>query len=397
MIAFWAIAAVLAAVALAVVLRPLLKKRAGDGGVSRSALNLSVYRDQLRELETDRAAGTLAAEDYERARRELERRLLEDVEEPAAPPQAAGGRGALGIAAIALPLVAVAVYFAVGNPRALLPGADPHVGMSVTPQQVQAMVERLAAKLKDKPDDVEGWKLLGRSYTVMGRFPEGAEAYARAAAAAPRDAQLLADYADALAMARGQSLQGEPEKLVLSALEIEPTNLKALALAGTAAFERKDYAAAATLWARMLPLVPPDSEDARTIQANVNEARSLSGSPKLSGSQKLNGVVKLAPHLAGKVAPDDIVFIFARAEKGPPMPLAVLRKQVRDLPTEFALDDSMAMSPGMKLSGFPKVTVGARISKSGQATPQPGDLQGLSAAVASNASGVNVTIDSVVR
>ena len=403
MIAFWAISALLAAAVLAVVLRPLLRKRGADAGVSRSALNLSVHRDQLRELEADRAAGTLAAEDYERSCRELERRLLEDVEEPAAQPKAAGNRRLVGIAGIALPIVAVAVYFAVGNPRALAPGADPHAGMNVTPQQVQAMVERLAAKLKDKPDDVEGWKLLGRSYTVMGRFAEAAGAYARAAACAPGDAQLLADFADALAMARGQSMQGEPEKLVLRALEIDPANLKALALAGTAAFDRKDYAAAAARWARMLPLVPPDSEDARTIQANVNEARSLSGSPKLSGSQKLsgspklNGVVKLAPHLAGKVAPDDTVFIFARAEKGPPMPLAVLRKQVRELPLSFALDDSMAMAPGMNLSGQPRVVVGARVSKSGSATPQPGDLQGVSPVVASNAQGVAILIDTLVR
>jgi cytochrome c-type biogenesis protein CcmH len=201
-------------------------------------------------------------------------------------------------------------------------------------------------------------------------------------------------------MAQGQTLAGEPEKLVLRALEIDPNNLKALALAGTAAFGRQDYKAAATYWERMLALVPEDSEDAKAIQANVEEARSRAGlkpAPKVAAApgKPLKGTVKLSPALAGKASPEDSVFIFARAESGPPMPLAVLRKQVRDLPLEFALDDSMAMAPQLRLSSQPKVIVGARVSKSGSATPQPGDLEGLSKPVANNASGVSVTIDKV--
>jgi cytochrome c-type biogenesis protein CcmH len=235
---------------------------------------------------------------------------------------------------------------------------------------------------------------------VLGRFAEAADAYARAATRAPRDAQLLADFADALAMSRGQKMAGEPEKLVLRALEIDPTNLKALALAGTAQYERKDFKAAATTWRRMLPLVPPDSEDARAIQSNVDEALAMAGvarTPAAKGAAALRGEVRLAEKLKNQASPDDIVFIFARAAEGPPMPLAVLRKRVRDLPMAFALDDTMAMAPAAKLSNFPRVVVSARVSKSGQAAPQPGDLQGASAAVANDASGVRVVIDSVVR
>ncbi|HYX64889.1 MAG TPA: hypothetical protein VE935_11795, partial [Burkholderiales bacterium] len=249
-----------------------------------------------------------------------------------------------------------------------------------------------------------GWKLLGRSYTVMGRFPEAVEAYAKAAERTPRDAQLLADFADALAMARGQTLQGEPEKLVERALEIDPKNLKALALYGTAAYERKDYAKAAQIWSRMLPLVPEGSEDAQAIAQNVEEARKLAGIGEpakkpapANASRGVRGVVRLAPELRRQVQPDDFVFVFARAAQGPPMPLAVLRRKASDLPIEFSLDDSMAMAQGLNISAFPQVVVGARISKSGNATPQPGDLQGASAPVANNASGVAVTIDSVVR
>ena len=210
-------------------------------------------------------------------------------------------------------------------------------------------------------------------------------------------------------MARGQSLQGEPEQLARRALEIEPGNLKALALVGSAAFERKDFKAAAVYWERMLAYVEPGSEDARSIQQNVAEARSLAkdqpsapreasapAAPKgPAASGGLRGTVSLSPKIKDKAAPDDTVFVFARAAEGPPMPLAVARVRVRDLPYRFVLDDSMAMSPAMKLSAFPKVVVGARVSKSGNATPQPGDLQGASAPVANDAGAVNVVIDQV--
>jgi cytochrome c-type biogenesis protein CcmH len=295
--------------------------------------------------------------------------------------------------ALAVPVAALGVYLLVGNPGAL----SLQFEHQATAQQLDAMVERLAARLRENPDDVEGWKLLGRSYGALGRFPEAVDAYLKAATRAPRDAQILADLADVLAMSRGQSLQGEPEKLVLRALELDPQNLKALALAGTAAFERKDFAGAVRYWERMLPLVAADSEDARSIQASIAEARSLLKPGAVPAAAALKGTVRIAPDLKAKVSPDDTVFVFARAAQGPPMPLAVKRVKARELPLEFALDDSMAMAPGMQLSGFPRVIVGARVSKSGSATPQAGDLQGASAPVANDASGVSVVIDSVVK
>lgn len=386
MIVFWLAGAALAAAALLVVLRPLVFRRGGEK-VSRTQVNVSIYRDQLRELGADRASGKLAAEDYERARTEIEARLLEDVAAPPAPPRAAPRALALAIA-FALPLGAAALYLAVGNPAAML-SLDDHHAMTV--QQLDGLVARLAAHLRENPDDVEGLKLLGRSYAALGRFDEAAATYAKAAMHAPRDAQLLADFADVLAMTRGQSLDGEPEKLVLRALEIDPQNLKALALAGSAAFARRDFKRAVALWERMVPLVAPDSEDARSIRASIDEAKSL------VDARPLRGTVTLSAKVKAQAAPDDTVFIFARAAEGPPMPLAIVRKRVRDLPVSFALDDSMAMAPGMRLSGFPRVVVGARVSKSGQATPQPGDLQGSSAPVANDARGVSVVIDSVVR
>ena len=382
---FWAIGAALAAVALGLAARPLWRRRA-PGAVSRDAMNAAVYREQLRELDADLASGAIAQADHDRARDELNRRVIEDLSQPgerAAP----GGNRFVAYSVLAVPLVALGVYFAVGNPAVIVLEDD----AQATQRQIEAMVERLAARLKENPDDVEGWKMLGRSYSVLGRFRDAIDAYTRAAARAPRDADVLVDLADVLAMANGQRLAGDPEKLVERALQIDPKNLKGLALAGTAAFDRGDFARAAALWERMLPLVAADSEDARVVRENVAQARAKAGA-----AVKLAGTVSLSPKLKGKAAPDDIVFIFARAAEGPRVPLAVLRKQVRDLPLSFSLDDSMAMAPGMNLSGFARVVVGARISKSGGAAPQPGDLQGASAVVANDAAGVKVVIDRVV-
>ena len=388
MTAFWAAGILLAAVAVALVVRPLLSLRS-EKSLSRRDANVSIYRDQLRELDADLASGKLGQADFDRARAEIEARLLEDVAAPEAAPQSRGTRrAAIGLAA-GLPVLAIAVYLAVGNPAAISPLPDPHSVASA--EQLEALVERLAAKMRENPDDPEGWRLLGRSFSVMGRFPQAAEAYAKAAELAPRDAQTLVDFADALAMARGQSLEGEPEKLVQRALEIDPSNLKALALAGTIEFNRKRFAAAAGYWKRMLPHVDPGTEDARIIQGNIEEALA-----QVDG-KALKGTVSLSAKLKDKAAPEDTVFLYARAAEGPQMPLAVQRFKVRDLPAKFSLDDAMAMAPGMTLSAHPRVVVTARVSRSGQAKPQAGDLQGASKAVANDATGVDVVIDTQVR
>ncbi len=408
MITFVLLGVVLTATAVLFVVPPLLR-RSSRTGATRDAVNVAVYRDQLHELEADLRAGTLAADQHEKARREIEARLLADVgggEAPAQPPRRTHAAAlALGLA---VPICALAVYVAVGNPQALLPqvaeGGSPH-GLSA--QQFETLVSRLAARMKDNPEDAEGWMMLGRSYAVLARFGEASEAYAKAAARAPRDAQLLADYADALAMAQGRTLQGEPEKIVLRALAIDPDNVKALLLAGTAAFNRNDPRAAIRHWERALGLLPKESDMIQGVQASIAEARSLAGSPgekaqvakpaRGQSGSRVSGVVRLAPELAGKVAPGDTVFIFARATEGPRMPLAILRKRGSDLPAEFTLDDSMAMAPQMKLSAFPRVIIGARVSKSANANPQPGDLQGLSAAVKVGAKSVSVVIDTELR
>ena len=380
MIAFWIAAAALAALAVLAVVLPLVRRSRG-AGVSRREANIAIHRDQLRELDADLAAGTLAQADYDRSRMELEARLLQDAS-PEQPAKALSGRKAALAAGLAIPLCAAAIYLAVGTPSAIVS----------SPEHIEVMVARLAAHLRENPADAEGWKLLGRSYAALGRFPEAVEAYARAAAGSPRDAQLLADFADALGMSRGQSLRGEPEKLVLRALELDPANLKALALAGTAAFDRRDFRAAAGYWRRMLALVPAGSEDAKVIQENVDEATRLA-----AGRVGVRGRVEVSRALRERLRPEDTLFVYARAEKGPAMPLAALKLRAADLPLDFVLDDSMAMAPELALSRYRRVIVTARVSRAGKAAASAGDLQGTSRAVANDAQGVRVVIDTVVH
>jgi cytochrome c-type biogenesis protein CcmH len=225
----------------------------------------------------------------------------------------------------------------------------------------------------------------------MGRFAEAAAAFAEAARRSPRDAQLLADYADALAMKQGRKVAGEPEKLVARALALDPNNLKALALSGTAAFEKSDYAAALRYWERMGQLAPPGSPAAQAAAEGVVAAR---GRVASGPGPAVSGTVRVSPGLAGKVAPTDIVFIYARATGAKPgLPLAVLRREARELPIRFVLDDSMAVNPQAGISSATQLVVLARISHSGQVARQPGDLEGQSRAVAPTARGVDVLID----
>jgi cytochrome c-type biogenesis protein CcmH len=328
----------------------------------------------------------------------------------------------LALSSLVVAVVGVG-YLLIGAPLAIDPavraaGAD--AGSAITAQQIEGMVAKLAARLKEQPNDPEGWAMLGRSYAVLGRHTEALPAFKQAMSLKPDDPVLIADYADALAMNNGRSLEGEPSRLIARALEIDPGNLKALSLAGTAAFLRTDYALALRHWEKMLQLAP-DSDYVRQIQGGIDEARRLAeaasgpaatrapaqlaarpaakpgaASAVAGAAATVSGVVKLAPALAGKAAPDDTVFVYARAAQGSRMPLAILRKQVKDLPLSFTLDDSMAMSPAARLSSAQQVVVSARISKRGEAMPQPGDLQGQSSPVAPGASGLAIEIGQIV-
>lgn len=410
MILFWIVAALLMAGALLFVVPPLVRGRASASYAP--GLTVAVYRDQISELDTDLSTGKLGAEAYAEVKRELELRLLEDIPvAPAASPGLVapqGGRGVAIMVGVSLPLLAVAIYIALGTPSAVDPAqtaaAVAAAGQAPTPEQITRMVEQLAERLKQNPNDARGWTMLARSYSALERFPKAAEAYAKAAALAPNDAQLLADYAETLAIANGRNLNGKPTELLQAALKLDPNHQRSLALAGTAAFNENDYPAAIGYWERLQTTLPPGSDNARKIAAKIAEARAAAGqsaqSNNLAGSGvqavAIGGTASLSPALAAQAQPTDTLFIFARAMTGTKMPLAVLRAQVKDLPKTFMLDDSMAMAPAMKLSNFQEVMVGARISKSGNATPQSGDLTGVVGPVKAGSRGVSIVIDGVV-
>lgn len=400
MIAFALAAAGLIVVTLLLLLRPWVRSTRGDAA-SASEVNAGIYRDQLLELDRDLAAGTIAAAEHAQARAELQRRLLDDVGGAAeATPRAAAARKRTTLSlALALPLGAIALYAWLGTPAALNPPAD----ATPTLGEVVQMVENLAAKLEKNPDDSQGWTVLARSYRVMGRLPDARQAYERIGAELEGNPLLLAEYADVLAALDNGRIEGRPLELVQRALKIDPDNAMALSLAATAAFRRNDMAQAIVHWERLLKQLPPESDDAKWLVKTLAEVRGAGAGaaaqppaarPAAAG-ESIRGRVSLAPALAAQALPTDTVFVFARAPQGSRMPLAVQRARVADLPLDFQLDDSSAMSPALKLSGAAEVRIEARISRSGSATPAAGDLIGVGPVVKPGANAVAVQIDQV--
>jgi cytochrome c-type biogenesis protein CcmH len=417
---------------------------------------IAKLKAQLAQLDALIAEGVLTGDDAKAARAALEAQVLAAVLRPVAGATGADGAAANTAAPEAAPpppraprplvagLAVFVLVFATGGYAWLgnrggwavspgEPGAAPAEAQgpehSTETAQIEAIIERLAERLKTKPDDAEGWSMLGRSYNSQGRHAEALTAYKRAYELRPKDAQVMADYADGLAVSNNRSLDGEPEKLILEAVKIDPQNVKALALAGTVAFNHDDYKGAVGYWERAVKASDPAGEFAKQLQGALNEARQRGGMPPVAaapgagpadlfapnaaqpaaeaapapapavagGKEAITGRLTLKAELKGKVGPDDTVFIFARAPTGSKMPLAILRKKVSDLPLDFTLDDSLAMSPASRLSTASQVVVGARISKTGNAMPSPGDLQVLSAPMALGAQGVRIEITEAVR
>ena len=413
MIAFWISAALLLVLALALVLPALLKSKNNTGKATDGAAqaNLSVLRSQLTQLDAEFVAGSINADQLALAKSEIERRALEEESASEATlgiRPAKSSRTAI-VVGLAIPLLALGIYGFLGNINALDPAnLQAKADAEPTPEQIEAMVSAFAARLEavpaSQPSDPKAWEMLARSYAAMQKFPEANKAYKRAVELNPGNAQILADHADVLAMLQSQSMLGEPTKLFERALVLDPNNLKALALAGSAAFEKKDFAKAVQFWEQASKQAPPGSDFAKGLASSIEEAKVASGAPQTTAKSaptpavapaNVQGVVSLSSALKNKVAPDDTVFIFARAAQGPRMPLAILKRKASELPIIFTLDDSTAMSDELKLSKFELVIVGARVSKSGNALPQSGDLVGQSAPIKAGSNKLTLTIDTI--
>lgn len=406
---FLLLAALMIAAALAIVLVPLLRRRGATTGPDVRA---------LRALDQARAASVLSDEEYA-----AKRAALPAVASGSARP-ARGTFATLLLVALLLPVSAIVLYRVVGTPEAL----DPAALTVAAPGDEHAMgmdqaVAGLVAKLEKSPDDATGWALLGRAYQSMQRFAEARDALKRAHDLLPEDNNLLVEYAQALALSGPeQRIEGASRILLDRALAADPANQRALWLLGISEYQAQRYPQAIDAWNRVLAQLPAGSNVAQSIQDRIADARRLGGLPEAPAAAAAPGApgigttapdaapsaatadgprltiqVALDPKLADRLAPDATLFVFARAAEGPPMPLAIQRLTAGQLPLTVTLDESNGMLPNMKLSMFPKVVVGARISRSGQATPQSGDLQTLSAPLdVLHKAPIVLTIDQVV-
>lgn len=423
MIIFWILVGGLLVLALFFVITPLLKSAPPEDGVKQDALNLEVFRQRLKELDVDLESGVLEQDSYDAARHDLERELLYDVDtegrsgaDDQGAPAVEGARAKLsrwllaGSLAAIVPVAAVLIYLQLGDPRL----ADPLQAAAEEQAATQGMagqsgasleelVQRLEKRLEENPDNLQGWLMLGRTYFATGKPEKGLEAIEKAYALAPDQAEVKLAYAESLAAASPtKSLEGRPAELIQAVLEQDPQNRIARWLGGMVDFQKGQYASAVETWKKILSELDPNGGEAANLRQMIAEAQTRGGMPvdmnvgaktaAASAPMPVGGqsspapaagegasikvAVTLDPTIAEKAAPDDTVFVFARASAGPPMPLAVQRLQVKDLPKTVTLDDSMAMMPAMRLSAFDQVVVGARVSKSGNAMPQTGDLFG---------------------
>lgn len=405
---FWIFGALMLVTALLFVVLPLWRSKVKSNSIQRDSANLEIFRDQLAEMDADLRNGLLSQDMYEQGKRELQSRLLVEVEEGKSS-DTVSTRNPLKLLAliltVILPITAITVYSHVGNRHVLV-------------QQTSAMnenhsLEALEEKATATPDDADNLLLLARTYSEMERYPDAAQTYDKLTQLVPNEAQLWADYADVLAMASGKTLMGNPTKLLDKALALNPDNFKALALAGSAAMERGDPAETIRHWEKLLKMIPKEDENAKIVEDGIQQARMLMAQKNggkfvakdqrpstaeksvgvQAGKEGITGIVELSSSLKAQASPDDTLFVLARAATGPKMPLAIVRMQVRDLPLKFTLDDSTSMSPQMKLSNFDQVIVIARVSKSGNAMPLPGDLSGSSQVIKPGTKGLKVIIN----
>ncbi|MEZ5445531.1 MAG: c-type cytochrome biogenesis protein CcmI [Gammaproteobacteria bacterium] len=400
MSAFTLVAIAMTLVAMAIVALPLLR-RGGEQEPEAAKSNVELLREQAAELEEDLARGVLSAEQRDQVREELERRVVEEAALAGRRPRSwnRGAGAAVVVATLALPVMAAVLYLHVGTPRLADRAAQTaDAGGELTPEEVEGFAAEMTARVEANPGDAEAWLLLARSHAYMERPQEAMAAYRRAIEAGPQMAAPLVELAEL--MYQGDS--GEARELVARALAIDPGDVRGLALAGRLALDAGDYADAIRHWEALRTMIPRDSESYAAVEAGLAEARARAGMPAAPDAApaglgaSVAGTVSLKEGIAGTIAPEDTLFVYARALEGPRMPLAVLRRQAKELPLAFTLDDSMAMAPGMNLSSAGEFMVVARISKSGDVTPRSGDIEGSVGPVRPGATEIRIEIDRVL-
>ncbi|MDP3977656.1 MAG: c-type cytochrome biogenesis protein CcmI [Pseudomonas sp.] len=378
MIEFWLSAGLLLLAALGFLLIPVLRGRKVQAEEDRTALNVTLYQERLQELENQRQAGTLSDEQWQNGRDDAARELLADTD-------GAESKARVGVLGSKVPLTAALLMPLLGYGLYLYWGAIDDVERARTfaeqPQTIEAMTARLEASLKADPKSAEGWYFLGRTYMAQERAADAATAFERAVDTGGRDPELLGQWAQALYFAGDKQWTEQLQTLTDEALKADPAEVTSLGLLGIAAYEEGRFEEAIGFWERLVAVLPEQDPSRQAIQGGIARARErlatpTDAPPAAAATGQLRVKVDLAAALKDKVEPGDSVFVFARAASGPPMPLAVKRLTVADLPAEVSLSDSDAMMPQLKISGFEQVQLVARISRSGNATA--GEWIGLS-------------------
>jgi cytochrome c-type biogenesis protein CcmH len=337
-------------------------------------MNATIYREELDKLELEYKAGAITSTDYEIAHAEMRQRLFQDtIEEDDGEVAGSSKKTAIGLC-IFIVLLSSALYFSLGD---VVRVAQNNSEKPVTQEGVEKMVAEFAIKMEKDPGNLKGWAMLARSYRILGRDEDAAKAYARAGNFIDSDPQLLADYADVLASNANGSFAGKPSQLINQALKLDPNNMMALWLSGTASYNSKNYKAAVQSWEKLAQQLPPNADEARAIQGSIAEARSKGGLtasvPVALAGKGISGKIELSADLKSKIKPGDIVMVIAR-KPGERMPVAVLKASATDFPMSFILNDSLAMNPSAPLSQLSEASVEVRISKTGMAKPEVGDL-----------------------
>jgi len=373
MTSFFIAAFLLLALVLFLLLRPFIFSGKGEE-TSRRQMNAAIYREELDKLVAEHAAGLINADEYEMSHAEMRQRLFQDTsEEDDRSVMGSSKKVVIGLC-VFIVLLSSAMYFSLGD---VIRIAQYNEQRPTTQAGVEKMVAEFALKMEKDPGNLKGWAMLARSYRILGRNQDAANAYARAGSFINDDPELLAEYADTLASVSNGNFSGKPLALINQALKIDPNNLLALWLSGSASFAAQNYKAAVQAWERLANQLPPGSEEARAIQGSIAEARSKGGLTStiasVGGSKGISGKIELSAELKSQVKPSDTVLVIAR-QPGERMPVAVLKVAVGDFPMNFVLTDALAMNPNMPISKLSEVAIEVRISKTGMAKPEAGDL-----------------------
>jgi cytochrome c-type biogenesis protein CcmH len=382
----------------------LLRERKPVTQASQAKANAKVYRDQILDLDREHDSGHISDQEWQQSRDELSLRLLEDtsaVDDPAAKAEKPAIWTAV-VLAVALPLGSMGLYMWVGQPEALNPMAA-KTPDQVDPKDLAKMAQTLAEKLQAKPDNLQGWVMLGRTYRTLENFDAALKAYDSALKLSADD-DLKLERIEIIAMQRQGQFEGEPWNVIREVLQRDPQHFGALLTAGSASYAEGKFADALRYWEQARKPLDANNPDLEGLENAIAAVRDRLGMPPAKSSPassstsaatsglNVTGQVNLSASLKSKASPNDVVFIYATPANGDRMPLAIFKTTVSQLPLNFTLDDSTAMTPDRKLSAAGEVMVKVRVSKSGNAMPQSGDLSGSLGPVKVGAKGLKLEI-----